>query len=112
MVSSVNSHKHATPKRWHLWEIELNFVLNSTRGWQLQSWGTNWGAASHRAVSQTYTLVPLTRKPSILTLVPLTRKASIRTNSQFSKFQCSGKHGEPNGVLRVVEPPQSRLRVY
>ena len=33
MVSWVNSHTNATSKRWHLWEIDLRFALNSTPGW-------------------------------------------------------------------------------
>jgi len=33
MVSLVNSHTNATSKRWHLWEIDLRFALNSTPGW-------------------------------------------------------------------------------
>ena len=32
MVSLVNSHTNATSKRWHLWEIDSRFALNSTRG--------------------------------------------------------------------------------
>ena len=33
MVSLVNYHANATSKRWHLWEINLRFGLNSTPGW-------------------------------------------------------------------------------
>ena len=33
MVSSVNSHTNASSKRWHLWETDLRFALNSTTGW-------------------------------------------------------------------------------
>ena len=33
MVYVVNFHTNATSKRWHLWEIDLGFVLNSTPGW-------------------------------------------------------------------------------
>jgi len=33
MVSLVNSHTNATSKRWHLWEIDLRFALNSAPGW-------------------------------------------------------------------------------
>ena len=33
MVSSVNSRSNATSRRWHLWEIDLRFALNSTPGW-------------------------------------------------------------------------------
>jgi len=33
MVSLVNSHTNATSKRWHLWEIDFRFALNSTPGW-------------------------------------------------------------------------------
>ena len=33
MVSLVNSHKNATSKRWHLWEVDVRFALNSTPGW-------------------------------------------------------------------------------
>ena len=33
LVSLVNSHTNATSKRWHLWEIDLRFALNSTPGW-------------------------------------------------------------------------------
>ena len=33
MVSLVNSHTNAVSKRWHLWEIDLRFALNSTPGW-------------------------------------------------------------------------------
>jgi len=33
MVSLVNSHTNATSKKWHLWEIDLRFALNSTAGW-------------------------------------------------------------------------------
>jgi len=33
MVSLVNSHTNVTSKRWHLWEIDLRFALNSTPGW-------------------------------------------------------------------------------
>ena len=32
MLSLVNSHTNATSKRWHLWEIDLRFALNSTPG--------------------------------------------------------------------------------
>ena len=32
MVSLVTSHTNATSKRWHLWEIDLRFTLNSTPG--------------------------------------------------------------------------------
>ena len=35
MVYLVNSHTNATSKRWHLWEIDLGFSLNSTPGWQI-----------------------------------------------------------------------------
>ena len=28
-----HSHTNATSKRWHLWEIDLRFALNSTPGW-------------------------------------------------------------------------------
>ena len=34
MVSLVDSHTNATSKRWHLWEINLKFALNSTPGWR------------------------------------------------------------------------------
>ena len=30
MFFSVNSHTNATSKRWHLWEIDSRFALNST----------------------------------------------------------------------------------
>ena len=33
MVSLVNSHTNATSKRWHLWEIDFRFALNSTPVW-------------------------------------------------------------------------------
>jgi hypothetical protein len=33
MVSFVNSHSNAISKRWHLWEIDSRFALNSTPGW-------------------------------------------------------------------------------
>ena len=33
MVSLVNSYTDATPSRWHLWEIDFRFALNSTPGW-------------------------------------------------------------------------------
>jgi len=33
MVSLVNSHTNPTSKKWHLWEIDLTFALNSTPGW-------------------------------------------------------------------------------
>jgi len=33
MVSLVNFHTNATSNRWHLWEIDLRFALNSTPGW-------------------------------------------------------------------------------
>ena len=33
IVCVVNSHTNATSKRWHLWEIDLRFALNSTPGW-------------------------------------------------------------------------------
>ena len=33
MVSLVNSDTNVTSKRWHLWEIDLRFALNSTPGW-------------------------------------------------------------------------------
>jgi len=32
MVPLVNSHANAT-SRWHLWEIDSRFALNSTPGW-------------------------------------------------------------------------------
>ena len=34
VVSLINSHTNATSKRWHLWEIDLKFTLNSTPGWK------------------------------------------------------------------------------
>ena len=34
MASLLNSHANATPKRWHLWEIESGFALNSTSEWK------------------------------------------------------------------------------
>ena len=37
MVSLVNSHTNANPKRWHLWEIDLRLALNSTPGWYADS---------------------------------------------------------------------------
>jgi len=37
MVSLVNSHTNAISKMWHLWEIDLRFVLNSTPGWRKPS---------------------------------------------------------------------------
>ena len=40
MVYLVNSHATATSKRWHLWEIDLRFALNSTPGWiKRKGWG-------------------------------------------------------------------------
>ena len=33
VVCLVNSHANATSKRWHLWEIDLKFALDSTPGW-------------------------------------------------------------------------------
>ena len=33
MVSLVNCHTNATSNRWHLWEIDARFALNSTPGW-------------------------------------------------------------------------------
>ena len=36
MVALVNSHTAATSKRWHLWEIDLRFALNSTPGWLVE----------------------------------------------------------------------------
>ena len=39
MVSLVNSHTNATSKRWHLWEIDLRFVLISTPGWRVLARG-------------------------------------------------------------------------
>ena len=35
MIYLVNSHTNATSKRWHLWEIDLRFALNSTPGWDM-----------------------------------------------------------------------------
>ena len=32
LVSLVNTHTDAISKRWHLWEIDLKFALNSTPG--------------------------------------------------------------------------------
>ena len=32
MVSLVNSHTNATSKRWHLWEMDKRFALNSSAG--------------------------------------------------------------------------------
>ena len=32
IFSLVNFHTNATSKRWHLWEIDLGFALNSTPG--------------------------------------------------------------------------------
>ena len=32
-ASLINSHANAIFKRWHLWEIDLRFALNSTPGW-------------------------------------------------------------------------------
>ena len=43
MVSLVNFHANATSKRWHLWEIDLGFALNSTPGW-----GVGFGGARCR----------------------------------------------------------------
>ena len=39
MVSLVNSHTHASSKRWHLWEVHLRVALNSTPGWLLARGG-------------------------------------------------------------------------
>ena len=39
MVSLVNSHTNATSKRWHLWEIDLRFALNSTPWWRVLRFG-------------------------------------------------------------------------
>jgi len=33
MVSLINSNANATSKKWHVWEIDLRFALNSTAGW-------------------------------------------------------------------------------
>ena len=33
-ISLVNPHTNATPKRWHLWEIDLRSALNTTPGWR------------------------------------------------------------------------------
>jgi len=33
IIYLVNFHTNATSKRWHLWEIDLRFALNSTPGW-------------------------------------------------------------------------------
>ena len=33
MVSLVNSHPNTTSKKWHLWEIDLRFALNSSSEW-------------------------------------------------------------------------------
>ena len=38
MVSLVNSHTNAISKRWHLWEIDLRFALNTTPGWCVAPW--------------------------------------------------------------------------
>ena len=35
MVSLFKYHTNATSKRWHLWEIDLRFALDSTPGWTL-----------------------------------------------------------------------------
>ena len=48
MVSLVNSHTNATSKRWHLWEIDLRFALNSTPGWKLE-YGMHTPATSELA---------------------------------------------------------------
>ena len=32
-MTRVNSHTNATSKRWHLWDVDLRFALNSTPGW-------------------------------------------------------------------------------
>jgi len=33
MGSLVNSHTNATSSRWHVWEMDSRFALNSTPGW-------------------------------------------------------------------------------
>jgi len=33
MASLVSSNTNATSNRWHLWEIDSRFALNSTPGW-------------------------------------------------------------------------------
>ena len=33
MISLVNAHTNVTSKRWHVWEIDLRFALNSNPGW-------------------------------------------------------------------------------
>ena len=33
MTFLLNSHSNATSRRWHLWEIDLGFSLNSIPGW-------------------------------------------------------------------------------
>ena len=33
-------HSNATSKRWHLWEIDLRFALNSTPGWEREDLAT------------------------------------------------------------------------
>jgi len=45
IVSLVNSHTNATSKRWHLWEMDLRFALNSTPGWGGLAWMA-WTSAS------------------------------------------------------------------
>ena len=43
MVYLVNSHRNASSKRWHLWEIDLRFALNSTPGWFPEvGWRLGW----------------------------------------------------------------------
>ena len=60
----VYSHTNATSKRWHLWEIDLRFALNSTPGWigrrvlpRGQAWRQNYvkvrGVDLHDAVGCT-----------------------------------------------------------
>jgi len=33
MVHPVNLHTNTTSERWHLWDVNLKFALNSTLGW-------------------------------------------------------------------------------
>ena len=39
MVYLVNSNANATSKRWHLWDVDLRFALNSTPGWTQREGG-------------------------------------------------------------------------
>ena len=83
MVSVVNSHSNAASKRWHLWDIDLRFTLNSTPGWEQEDLATVvlslfiWGRFSLSFSGMDHALV---REREYLPGVPAIHEQLLRRN--------------------------------